>query len=474
VANQAAGWKTYEYAFHVQSDSEGQVWVALGISAVWETEMTYYVDNVRVEIAPAEQSQPVDGRITVEGVEVSETTVVVRGKSALPDGVCVSAELWADGTPQAWWPVDACAPVERGAWELVVPQAEGAALQPGVQYMLRAYQPGGPNIVATFPFSLDVPARPPSREPADDPALLLPDSAELLSQTSADLNGDGTDELIFLAGFGGSPDRLGYDLLALLVLTPSTSADAVAGYELAWHSGPLVGDRAEPLQVQDIKLQVFAWSKDGYDLLRPQGGHFDGQVAFGESGVRTEDLDGDGLAEILASYGPAASLTDVYRWDGQTYVYQETLGDSEATYERVPVAGAGLLLEVPAGWIQMEAGVWAAPEDEALRLGVRWADLQPPQEPEAVLLPQPSSILHSEPVQVDWGKGRKVTIEMYGEASQGAGRAPVKSVETHMLTVVAQQGTRRAYDIYVGAPDAERLGSLEAVLERAVSSVTFE
>jgi len=221
-------------------------------------------------------------------------------------------------------------------------------------------------------------------------------------------------------------------------------------------------------------LQVFAWSKDGYDLLRPQGGHFDGQVAFGESGVRTEDLDGDGLAEILASYGPAASLTDVYRWDGQTYVYQETLGDSEATYERVPVAGAGLLLEVPAGWIQMEAGVWAAPEDEALRLGVRWADLQPPQEPEAVLLPQPSSILHSEPVQVDWGKGRKVTIEMYGEASQGAGRAPVKSVETHMLTVVAQQGTRRAYDIYVGAPDAERLGSLEAVLERAVSSVTFE
>jgi len=164
TANQVTGWKTYTYDLRLPANPEGRVWVALGISAVWETEMTYYVDNVHVEIVPAEEGQAPSGRITVEGVEVSETTVTVRGKSTLPDGACVSAELWADGVPQAWWPVDVCAPVRQGAWELVTPLPEGEALRPGVQYMVRAYQPGGPNIVATFPFNLDAPPMPPTQQ----------------------------------------------------------------------------------------------------------------------------------------------------------------------------------------------------------------------------------------------------------------------------------------------------------------------
>jgi hypothetical protein len=92
---------------------------------------------------------------------------------------------------------------------------------------------GGPNIGATFPFDLDGPPAPQSPATEDDPALLLSNAAEVLSQASADLDGDGVAELVFLAGFGGAPERLGYDSLALLVLTPSTSAEAVAGYELA-------------------------------------------------------------------------------------------------------------------------------------------------------------------------------------------------------------------------------------------------
>jgi len=272
-----------------------------------------------------------------------------RGKSTLPDGACVSAELWADGVPQAWWPMDVCAPVRQGAWELATPLPEGEALRPGVQYMLRAYQPGGPNIVATFPFDLDAPPTPPIQESADDPTQLLPDSAELLHQASGDLDGDGAAERIFLAGFGGLTDRLGYDALNLLVLTPSTSAEAVAGHELAWHSEALAGDRAESMEVRDINgddrpevlclqamgaagetLQIVVWSKAGYGLLRPRGGYFDGQEAFGEKGVRLDDVDGDGLVEILASYGPAAESTDVYGWDGQAYTYRQTLSASPA------------------------------------------------------------------------------------------------------------------------------------------------
>jgi hypothetical protein len=159
-ANQVAGWKTYTYEFDARSGPEGQVWVALGISAVWETEMTYYVDNLRVEVIPADESQPPSGRITVEGVEVTAAQVAVRGTSTLPDGTCVSTELWADGVLQDWWPTDACAPVQDDRWSLTVLLEPGQAPEPGVQYMLRAYQPGGPNIVATFPFDLDAPPLP--------------------------------------------------------------------------------------------------------------------------------------------------------------------------------------------------------------------------------------------------------------------------------------------------------------------------
>jgi len=160
-----------------------------------------------------------DGRITIEGVEVTAAQVVVRGKSTLPDGICVSTELWADGTLQTWWPADVCVPIRQGAWEFLVPLEAEQALQPGVQYMVCVYQPGGPNLVATFPFDLDGPPTPSSQASGDDPALLLPEAAEVLSQASADLDGCGVAELIFLTGFGGTPERLGYDFLKMFVIT---------------------------------------------------------------------------------------------------------------------------------------------------------------------------------------------------------------------------------------------------------------
>lgn len=268
----------------------------------------YHGGAGRVVAVPDQAGQPPTGRITIEGVEVSETTIVVRGKSTLPDGACVSAELWADGVPQAWWPMDVCAPVRQGAWELATPLPEGEALRPGVQYMLRAYQPGGPNIVATFPFDLDAPPTPPIQESADGPTQLLPDSAELLHQASGDLDGDGAAERIFLAG------------------------DRAESMEVRDINGD---DRPEVLCLQAMgaageTLQIVVWSKAGYGLLRPRGGYFDGQEAFGEKGVRLDDVDGDGLVEILASYGPAAESTDVYGWDGQAYTYRQTLSASPA------------------------------------------------------------------------------------------------------------------------------------------------
>lgn len=48
--NLVAGWRTYDYSFETSASETGEVWVAFGISVVWETEVLYYIDNVQVNI----------------------------------------------------------------------------------------------------------------------------------------------------------------------------------------------------------------------------------------------------------------------------------------------------------------------------------------------------------------------------------------------------------------------------------------
>lgn len=52
AANLASGWRRYTYTIPARSDMNGRVWVAVGISVVWETEVTYYLDNLHLEIKP--------------------------------------------------------------------------------------------------------------------------------------------------------------------------------------------------------------------------------------------------------------------------------------------------------------------------------------------------------------------------------------------------------------------------------------
>jgi hypothetical protein len=49
-ANEVAGWKRYTHEKTLTTDSTGNVWVALGITVTWETEMTYNVDDVTITI----------------------------------------------------------------------------------------------------------------------------------------------------------------------------------------------------------------------------------------------------------------------------------------------------------------------------------------------------------------------------------------------------------------------------------------
>ena len=49
-ANEVVGWKNYAQTMDFNMASSGEFWVAVGISVRWEAYMTYYIDDVRIEI----------------------------------------------------------------------------------------------------------------------------------------------------------------------------------------------------------------------------------------------------------------------------------------------------------------------------------------------------------------------------------------------------------------------------------------
>jgi len=50
-ANAVSGWKRYTHTATLKTGSSGEVWVAVGISVRWETEMTYNLDDVEFTIS---------------------------------------------------------------------------------------------------------------------------------------------------------------------------------------------------------------------------------------------------------------------------------------------------------------------------------------------------------------------------------------------------------------------------------------
>jgi Tol biopolymer transport system component len=145
------------------------------------------------------------------------------------------------------------------------------------------------------------------------------------------------------------------------------------------------------------------------------------------------------------------------------------------TYQRVTIAEAGLDLDAPSRWQRVEPGwAWASTDGDGYRVGVSWADLEPPMEPEVVMLPNPSLVLDSVPVDLGWASGHRLTVEVYAPAVSGGGSdlAPsVKAVERHTVVVVNQGYGRRVYDFYASAPTADALATLDPVLDAMVSSV---
>jgi hypothetical protein len=49
-ADEVAGWRNYAYTVFLENASSVDVWVAVGISVRWETYLTYYIDEVEIEV----------------------------------------------------------------------------------------------------------------------------------------------------------------------------------------------------------------------------------------------------------------------------------------------------------------------------------------------------------------------------------------------------------------------------------------
>jgi hypothetical protein len=95
-------------------------------------------------------------------------------------------------------------------------------------------------------------------------------------------------------------------------------------------------------------------------------------------------------------------------------------------------------------------------------------------EPEAALLPNHAQVLASEQVTLSWGQGRRIVLEVYAPAAQGADvKAPVESVQVHTLVVVDQDGARRGYDLYAVGGTAEELAGLEPLLTHVLETSTL-
>ncbi|MGQ9539001.1 MAG: hypothetical protein ACUVTE_05425 [Candidatus Bathycorpusculaceae bacterium] len=51
AADEVAEWRNYTYTATVDASASGELWVAVGISVRWETYLTYYIDDVEIEVS---------------------------------------------------------------------------------------------------------------------------------------------------------------------------------------------------------------------------------------------------------------------------------------------------------------------------------------------------------------------------------------------------------------------------------------
>ena len=154
---------------------------------------------------------------------------------------------------------------------------------------------------------------------------------------------------------------------------------------------------------------------------------------------------------------------------------ESTLEPDPLEYLSIAIQETGITFVVPVSWERIgDEWIWEPAGDQDQYVGVRWIDLQPPQEPEAALLPQPSQILNTEEIHLSGIAGRTFVLEVYDTASEGGStKAEIQSVEKHAIVVVDFDGGRRAVDFFASASSLDQLNIVAPVYTQLLDSANF-
>lgn len=102
-----------------------------------------------------------------------------------------------------------------------------------------------------------------------------------------------------------------------------------------------------------------------------------------------------------------------YRTNAKSTLVRLAGSPDTLAYQSVEITEARLTIQVPSSWQQLSPEwAWTPLDGTERRVGLKWVDLQPPLEAEAVMLPNHSQVLRSEPVELGWATGRRITLEV--------------------------------------------------------------
>lgn len=290
-------------------------------------------------------------------------------------------------------------------------------------------------------------------------------------------------------GGSGMPDD--WPVKAALIFFPEELAEAMN------HEGP--PDPNAPPAIPPFSVEVVVGSMEALRRVYPEPGRTDeGMVINGASVVVERDTyedfntvryiathPGDPnvrvvLLDVISGFKDRAAANpeaiEVIRRAVSTLEFTgETPVVEPISFAPVTIVEADLTVEVPKGWERrMPDWIWDATGEQSPWVGVRWVDLQPPQEPEAALLPENAQILDSEEADLTWAKGRIFTLEVYESAAQGGdAQAPAVSMEQHLVVVMTEDGGRRAYDFFAAAENAEALEGVMPVYHHLLGSISW-
>lgn len=150
---------------------------------------------------------------------------------------------------------------------------------------------------------------------------------------------------------------------------------------------------------------------------------------------------------------------------------------AEDDFETITIPSEGLQFEIPVSWKSLEGvKAWKPAENDQVYLGFQAEDIEPPAEVEAVMMP--SALASSkqaitqgrEEISTNLGDALRYTIHIVDPNVEG--EEPV-GVETHVILIETEGDTKRAYDIFLGAPDEKGIQQYLPILLHALDTSQF-